>query len=476
MGGSLARHGGQNPIEPAKLGAAILHGPHVWNFAEIYAALDAAHGAEAGDRRRQARGARRRLAQGRARARRGGCGRARRRVAALGGALERTLAALEPYLMQIAARAARAPCVSRRSGGARRRCRRAARAVGGGLWRDRGAAARAAGRRAGVPVVCIGNLTVGGAGKTPTAIAVARMLASGRRTAGLPHRGYGGALAGPVGSIRRGTARATSATSRCCSRAWRRPSWRAIASRAPRRLPAGASVIVMDDGLQNPSLAKDFSVLVVDGRRGIGNGRVFPPVRCARRSMRSSRAPMRSSWSGASTARCAVAADGARARHSGLAGAACGRIAAFIAALAGRRVLAFAGIGDPQKFFATLAEAGIAVAATRSFPDHHRYTRAEAAALCEQADRDGLALVTTEKDLARLCRRRRAAAFAARARALPVTLVFEDEARFRIAVAGAPRGVASAARRMTADEPTGPFPRGYAVWRWGNAAAAPPRD
>ena len=75
---------------------------------------------------------------------------------------------------------------------------------------------------------------------------------------------------------------------------------------------------------------------------------------------------------------------------------------AFIASLAGKRVLAFAGIGDPEKFFATLRAAGVAVAATRSFDDHHRYTRADAQALCAEAERSGLVLVTTEKDLARM--------------------------------------------------------------------------
>ena len=86
--------------------------------------------------------------------------------------------------------------------------------------------------------------------------------------------------------------------------------------------------------------------------------------------------------------------------------------AAVAAALAGSRVLAFAGIGDPQKFFATLAAAGVAAAATRSFPDHHRYSGAEASMLCAEADREGLMLVTTEKDLARMQGDSRVAALA----------------------------------------------------------------
>jgi tetraacyldisaccharide 4'-kinase len=104
--------------------------------------------------------------------------------------------------------------------------------------------------------------------------------------------------------------------------------------------------------------------------------------------------------------------------------------AAAAAALAGTRVLAFAGIGDPQKLFGTLADAGITVAATRSFPDHHRYTAAEATVLCAEADRAGVTLVTTEKDLVRMQGDARLAALTARARALPVTLALAEEAAF----------------------------------------------
>jgi tetraacyldisaccharide 4'-kinase len=192
----------------------------------------------------------------------------------------------------------------------------------------------------------------------------------------------------------------------------------------------GATVIVMDDGFQNPSLAKDFSLLVLDGRRGLGNARVLPA------------GPLRASvdiqLAGADALvvigpplRTGAATASARARKLACLTASLRPDAATIAALGGVRVLAFAGIGDPQKFFATLAEAGIAVAATRGFPDHHRYTSAEARALCEDADRAGLALVTTEKDLARLAGDPASEALAARARALPVTLVVEPVEGFR---------------------------------------------
>src|SRR5262249_30389030 len=129
--------------------------------------------------------------------------------------------------------------------------------------------------------------------------------------------------------------------------------------------------------------------------------------------------------------RVAAIAAAARARNIPVLPARLRPDAGFIAGLGGGRVLAFAGIGDPEKFFLTLADAGVAVAARRSFPDHHRYTRAEANALCEEADRAGLALLTTEKALARITGDDEARELAAHARALPVTLAFEDEARFK---------------------------------------------
>jgi tetraacyldisaccharide 4'-kinase len=298
------------------------------------------------------------------------------------------------------------------------------------------------GRRPGIPVVCIGNLTVGGAGKTPTALTVARMLAKAGERPVFLSRGYGGALAGPLlVDPARHRAREVGDEPLVLARTASTIVARDRVKGAG--IAAGASVIVMDDGFHNPSLVKDFSLLVVDARRGIGNGRVIPagPLR----------APVDAQLSrahalvmvGRSAPDCAIAGM-ARERDIPVLRASLRADAAFIAALAGRRVLAFAGIGDPQKFFATLAEAGVVVAATRSFADHHRYTGREAAALCEEAERDGLALVTTEKDLARLSGEEQP--LSARARALPVTLVFEDAAGFesllleRLAAARTPRG------------------------------------
>jgi tetraacyldisaccharide 4'-kinase len=105
--------------------------------------------------------------------------------------------------------------------------------------------------------------------------------------------------------------------------------------------------------------------------------------------------------------------------------------AVSVAELKSGRVLAFAGIGDPEKFFATLNDAGIDIAMRRGFPDHHRFTAADAESLVAQADRASLTLVTTEKDWVRLGHRRALARLAERSRALPVALQLEDEDRFR---------------------------------------------
>jgi tetraacyldisaccharide 4'-kinase len=323
------------------------------------------------------------------------------------------------------------------------------------------AAARLRGRgaRAGVPVVCIGNFTVGGAGKTPAALTIAGMLAAAGERPVFLSRGYGGTLNGlqvdpsrhraaDVGDEPLLLARAALASEASSQRGEsivRAPGTRPEPGSSARAAPvivardrvtgaklavaAGASVIVMDDGFQNPSIVKDFSLLVVDARRGIGNGRVIPagPLRAplAAQLARSDALLVIGTGAGADDV-----AKEARARDIPVFAAHLQPDAGFVAARRGGRVLAFAGIGDPEKFFATLAEAGIALGGTRSFPDHHRYTRAEALALCDEATRAGLALMTTEKDLARLSGDDAVAPLAARADALPVTLALEQADRF----------------------------------------------
>jgi tetraacyldisaccharide 4'-kinase len=189
----------------------------------------------------------------------------------------------------------------------------------------------------------------------------------------------------------------------------------------------------MDDGFQNPSLAKDLSILVVDGRRGVGNGRVIPagPLR----------APLDVQLARAQAVVVVGPAHGAAtvvgaARGLGLAlfHAALEADRSSLAALGGRKVLAFAGIGDPEKFFATLADAGVAIGERVGFADHHRYSGADAQALLRRADADNLVLITTEKDRVRLGGDPALDALAARANVLPVRLVVEEQDAFRGAV------------------------------------------
>jgi tetraacyldisaccharide 4'-kinase len=287
------------------------------------------------------------------------------------------------------------------------------------------------GARAAVPVICIGNLTVGGAGKTPLALTVARRLAADGAAPMFLTRGYGGRLAGPL-RVDPAQHRAADVGDEPLLLARSAPTFvaRDRVAGAEASVAAGASVIVMDDGFQNPSLGKDFSVLVVDGRRGIGNGRVVPagPLRAPLMAQlaRADALVVVGPSKAAAGVTAAARARGVPVFHAGLE-----PDAAVATALAGTRVLAFAGIGDPEKLFATLTAAGVAVAATRSFPDHHRYTPAEAGLLCAQADREALMLVTTEKDLVRMQGDAGMAALAARACALPVTLRLADPDAFQ---------------------------------------------
>ncbi len=292
---------------------------------------------------------------------------------------------------------------------------------------------RQRGRAIGIPVVCVGNLTVGGAGKTPTALAAARFLiAAGQRPFFLS-RGYGGGLSGPL-HVDPLLHRAADVGDEPLLLARIAPTIvaRDRVAGAEMARAQGANVIVMDDGFQNPSLVKDFSVLVLDGRRGIGNGQVIPagPLRAPLDAQLARAQAMlvigAPSAASAATVDAAVRARGIPVFH--------GRLQAdadAIAALRGRRVLAFAGIGDPDKFFATLAEAGIDAVVRQGFPDHHRYSRAEAEALLARAASESLSPVTTEKDLARMARDDDLAALAKATRALPVTLAIDDEDTLR---------------------------------------------
>jgi tetraacyldisaccharide 4'-kinase len=293
-----------------------------------------------------------------------------------------------------------------------------------------------AGHDAGIPVICVGNPTLGGAGKTPTAIAVAQLLdAAGRRPFVLC-RGYGGALAGPV-QVDPAHHRATDVGDEPLLLTRFAPTIisRDRAAGADAARAAGAGAVVMDDGFQSPALRKDRSLLVVDGRRGVGNGKIFPagPLRAALESQLRRAQALLVVGAGEAGDRVAAVAQvhGLPVFHSRLE-----PDAQALAALKGKPVLAFAGIGDPEKFFSTLRAAGIEVRAAVPFPDHHRYRRIEALDLARRAEREGLVAVTTEKDWVRFRGQDDVAALAAVARALPVTLKVAEDRAFRSWVLG----------------------------------------
>lgn len=255
---------------------------------------------------------------------------------------------------------------------------------------------------AGIPVICVGNYHVGGAGKTPTVLALTRLLRELGETPVVLSRGYGGRLKGPVMVDRERHDAADVGDEplmmvRDVPVTVARDRLEAVALAKSQ----GATVILMDDGFQNPHLLKDTSLIVIDSERGLGNGKVFPagPLR----------APLKAQLArtdalvviGGGHAADGVAAELAKRNKPELR-ARLKPDAASLAQLIGKQIFAFAGIGDPERFFRTLRASGIEVARTRPFADHHMFSRDEIAALVADARREQLTLVTTEKDLARL--------------------------------------------------------------------------
>jgi tetraacyldisaccharide 4'-kinase len=241
------------------------------------------------------------------------------------------------------------------------------------------------------PVICVGNYVLGGAGKTPTAIAVARLLlAAGERVAFLS-RGYGGARREAPTRVDPQVHGALGVGDEPLLLARVAPCWvgadRVAAAREA--IADGASALVLDDGLQNPSLAKDYSLAVIDGEAGFGNGLCFPagPLR----------APLARQ---AHFVSAEVVIGGADASASALGGerapfrARLEADAIVGAELIGRPVLAFAGIARPEKFFATLEGLGAQITARRRFPDHHMFDAREIDEILAVALRRGAVNIT----------------------------------------------------------------------------------
>lgn len=250
-----------------------------------------------------------------------------------------------------------------------------------------------------VPLICIGNVVAGGSGKTPIALSLGRHLRSLGIKVHFLSKGYGGTLAGPV-LVNPGLQTISQIGDEAYLLHRIAPCWVAKSRTAAAKvaISAGAEMLIMDDGFQNPTLHKTFSFLVIDGGYGLGNGKTIPsgPLR----------EPPAKAFSRAH-AIIIVGEDVTGVRehipsHLPVLWATLEPVQASAEALAGRDVIAFAGIGRPEKFFASLEQIGARIIERVSFADHHPFTSSDMESLSEKATRQKAILVTTEKDLTRI--------------------------------------------------------------------------
>ena len=268
-----------------------------------------------------------------------------------------------------------------------------------------------------VPVICVGNLTAGGTGKTPIVRDIVRRLIAAGRHPYILSRGYGGREMGP---LRVDAAKHTAADvgDEPLLLAQDAPCWISAnrAAGACAMVTADAGTIVMDDGLQNVTLAQDLRLVVADGAVGFGNERAIPA------------GPLRETVeAGLSRAHALIVVGEDKMELTTRFAKRVPVLQASLkprdsAWLEGARVLGFAGIGRPEKFIETLRETGVDLAAFQGFPDHYPYGEDELLTLAREAERRKAQLVTTEKDWVRFTPEWRE-----RIRPVPMTLQWQDE-------------------------------------------------
>lgn len=276
-----------------------------------------------------------------------------------------------------------------------------------------------------VPLICVGNFTVGGAGKTPTAIALARAAKARGLTPGFLSRGYGGSLdVTTVVDPAHHRARDVGDEPLLLAREALTVICRRRVEGARKLAAEGADIIIMDDGFQSARLTFDFALLVIDSARGIGNGHLVPsgPVRAPiANQLRHATALLKIGHGPAADLLIR------RAARAGKAVYVADTVRLDDGSLSGVRVLAWAGIADPEKFYRTVCETGATIEETRSFPDHHHFSEDEVAELLDRAESKGYTLVTTAKDMVRLePGHGRAAELAEKSRVIEIEVRFDD--------------------------------------------------
>ena len=245
-----------------------------------------------------------------------------------------------------------------------------------------------------IPVICIGNVVMGGAGKTLVSIDLAERLKAKGQNPHIIMRGYGGGMNAPT-KVDLNLHNANDVGDEALLLARTAPTWVGArrADVAKHATEDGASVLIMDDGFQNPSLAKDLSLLVVDAAYGFGNGRVCPA------------GPLREPIKNAASRAHAVISLGGSLSENVM------NLPAFVGYteptsnatdIHGERVVAFGGIGRPEKFFNSLKAAGAELTETISFPDHHPFSDAEIKNVLAKAKTQNSIAITTEKDFVRI--------------------------------------------------------------------------
>lgn len=242
-------------------------------------------------------------------------------------------------------------------------------------------------------VICIGNVTAGGVGKTPVAMAMAEKYIKEGQKVFFVTRGYKGKLNNVLVDLKKHSAADTGDEARLLAMVAPTIIAHERDKGAKMAEEMGAEIIIMDDGFQNPRLYKDESWLVFDGNVGVGNGYIIPA------------GPMRETLENGEKRANYILIMGED--KTGLASK-CklpvyfGRIEAEPFELSNKKVLAFAGIGHPEKFYMTLQNLGYEVVKNYDFPDHYAYKKGDVEAMYQEAKKEGLSLVTTEKDYVKL--------------------------------------------------------------------------